>query len=324
MTLANGGFQTIVNAQPAPAVAGDFCSDNPRNMVLAGPGGLVSGPNGVTIGLFAWAYSPDDSNGAPAFVYSAGSGLPTGLVYRDQQGLIQTYLQQFGMTIPSGFQMGIMDGGDMWVVNNGAAQALPGMKAFANFANGTIVAKVAGTAADGATVTGSIAAGSASFTGSVTGDTLTVTAKTNTPVIGGVLSGTDGTNAIITGTTIVSALNIDANGLGTYAVSNFHETAVGSCTITETYGTFTAASGLTGTFGVGQALAGSGGGGVAAGTVITALGTGTGGLGTYIVNLTQTVTSSTITSTSNIETKWFVRSSALPGELMKIESHTQG
>lgn len=322
MVLPNGGFQSTVNAQPAPAVAGDFCSDNPRKMVLAGPGGLVSGPDGVTIGGFAWATSPDDANGTPAYVYSHGSGLPTGLVYRNQQGLILTYLQQFGMTIPPGFQMALMDGGDMWVVNDGSAPSQAGMKAFAFFANGKVCAKAAGANPDtGGSATGSIAAGTGTFTGSINGDTLTVTAKTNTPIIGALLSGTDGTNAIITGTTIVSAISIDANGLGTYAVSNFHETPVGSCTVTETYGIFTAASALTGTFGVGQALSGSG---VTAGTIITQLGTGSGGLGTYYVNLTQTAGSTTISSASDIETKWYVRSSALPGELMKIESQAQG
>jgi hypothetical protein len=35
-----GGFQTVVNTQPAPAVEGDFCNTNPRFSVDAGPGGL--------------------------------------------------------------------------------------------------------------------------------------------------------------------------------------------------------------------------------------------------------------------------------------------
>ena len=46
---------------------------------------------------------------------------------------------------------------------------------------------------------------------------------------------------------------------------------------------------------VGQFVGGTGGGGVTAGTYITAFGTGTGGIGTYTVNTSQTVTSTTLT-----------------------------
>ena len=46
-------FQSVVNVQPAPAIAGDFASANPRWNVLAGPGVLVCGAAGVTVGRFA-------------------------------------------------------------------------------------------------------------------------------------------------------------------------------------------------------------------------------------------------------------------------------
>ncbi len=52
------------------------------------------------------------------------------------------------------------------------------------------------------------------------------------------------------------------------------------------------ASAVTGTIAVGQVITGTG---VTAGTVITALGTGTGGAGTYTVSASQTVSSTTIT-----------------------------
>ena len=60
------GFQTSVGVQPAPAVAGDFASTNARWTVLAGPGGLVAGPAGVTVGRFAWLQAAgfDQDNGA--------------------------------------------------------------------------------------------------------------------------------------------------------------------------------------------------------------------------------------------------------------------
>jgi hypothetical protein len=50
-----------------------------------------------------------------------------------------------------------------------------------------------------------------------------------------------------------------------------------------------------GTIAVGQAISGSG---VTASTLITALGTGTGGTGTYTVSASQTVSSTAITSTT--------------------------
>lgn len=63
--------------------------------------------------------------------------------------------------------------------------------------------------------------------------------------------------------------------------------------------TLTVASALTGNIGVGMVLSGAGGGGVTANTAVTGQLTGTpGGLGTYSVNITQTVTSTTITGTS--------------------------
>jgi len=49
-----GGFQTVVNTQPAPGIEGDFCNKNPRFSVDAGPGGLVAGDKGVVVGRFAW------------------------------------------------------------------------------------------------------------------------------------------------------------------------------------------------------------------------------------------------------------------------------
>ena len=65
--------------------------------------------------------------------------------------------------------------------------------------------------------------------------------------------------------------------------------------------------------------------GVTAGTVITALLTGTGGAGTYVVSPSQTVGSTAINVSANqVETKWFARSTGAPGELVKISSWPLG
>lgn len=81
--------------------------------------------------------------------------------------------------------------------------------------------------------------------------------------------------------------------------------------------TLTVTAVASGTLAVGQPVSGAG---VAAGTVITGLGTGTGGTGTYTVNNSQTVASEALTTTGGVETKWVVASAANANELVKITS----
>ena len=98
------------------------------------------------------------------------------------------------------------------------------------------------------------------------------------------------------------------------------EQSAGSTAISGTYGTLTLGTVTGGVFAVNDVIAGSGGGGVTAGSVLTQLLTGTGGTGsTFAVNPTQTVTSSTITVAAiNVESSWTARSSGNVGELVKI------
>ena len=311
------GFQTSVAVNPAPAVLGDFCDTNPRVSVDAGPRGLVAGSAGVYVGRFAWlSKALLDGDNAPAVVNNFGSGPVAGLVHREQQGLITTYLAQSGMVVPAGFPITVMSAAGIWIKNDGATAVQTGMKAYANFADGKATFAATGSAST-ASATGSIAANTGSFTGSIADNIMTITAvSSGTLVVGGLLSGTN----VATGTRVVSQLTGTAGGVGTYVVSIPNQT-VASTTISETYGTFTAASALSGTFAVGGVLSGSG---VTAGTTITALGTGTGGLGTYIVDTTQTATSTTITGTTNVETRWTAMSSALAGELVKVTTHPLG
>ena len=315
-------FQKQVNVSQAPAVQGDWCDGNPRYFVDAGPGGLVAGPNGVIVGNFCWATNPDDGDGAPATVYSHGSGPVTGFVHRNQQALITAYLAESGLLIQAGFGMEVLEGGGVWALNSGATEALPGMKAYANFVDGSITFAATGNVANGGSATGTIAAGAgATITGSIDDDTLTVTATTATIQIGGKITGTDGTNTIVANTYIVAQLSGAPGGAGTYAISIPEQTIEPGTAITETWGVFNAASALSGTFAIGETISG---GTTAAGTIITAFGTGNGGLGTYIVNKSQTVSSATLSTSSNIETKWFCRSAGAPGEIVKINDHPQG
>ena len=311
------GFQTSVGVQPAPAVAGDFCDTNPRATVDAGPGGLVAGTAGVVVGRFAWWNAAQvDGNNAPAIVNSFGSGPVTGFVGRNQQALITTYLADSSMTIAPGFQMFLYSAGGFWVQNDGAAAAVIGMKAYANFADGKVTFAATGSPTGVASATGSIAAGAGSVTGSIAGNIMTVTVVgSGTLPDGATLSG----SSVVSGTKILEQLSGTAEGVGTYRVSI--EQTVASTTITAAFGIFTAASALTGTFGVGNVLTGTG---VDAGTFITALRSGTGGLGTYIVNSATVVTSTTISAAGNVETKWVCMSPGLPGELVKMTTHLLG
>jgi len=137
---------------------------------------------------------------------------------------------------------------------------------------------------------------SAVFTGSISGTTLTVTAITNGTI--GIDQALFGVG--VTQETVITALGTGTGGVGTYTV-NLSQTvaseqmnsatagAVVTGSISGTTLTVTAVS--SGTLYVGQTIQGST---VTAQTIITALGTGTGGAGTYTVNNSQTVTSRTL------------------------------
>lgn len=134
------GFQKQVYQDPNPAVAGDFASANPRSTVLAGPGELVAGAAGVSVGRFAWA----DDDG---IVTNAGTGKPTGFVHREQQGVITIWLAESSMIIPEGLMVVLHNLGDFWAQTTTAATVA--QKVFASNTDGTIA-----TGAAGATVAG--------------------------------------------------------------------------------------------------------------------------------------------------------------------------
>ena len=137
---------------------------------------------------------------------------------------------------------------------------------------------------------------SATFTGSISTTTLTVTS---------VLSGTIAVGQAIFGAniaqnTVITALGTGTGGTGTYTVSNSQTTA--STTINSVASpaivtgaiagtTLTVSAVTSGTLRIGQTIEGTG---VTDGTIIKAFGTGSGGVGTYTVSASQTVSSTTI------------------------------
>lgn len=144
--------------------------------------------------------------------------------------------------------------------------------------------------ASDAAFTGSIGPATSSFTGVLASGVLTTTSVTGPIVPGAIVSGVG-----VTGSpTIVSQTGGTIGGAGTYQTSGTQTlSSVAMTTANAAAGVLTVASGLTGVVAVGQNVAGST---TLAGTVITALLSGTGGTGTYIVTPSQTVTSASLTS----------------------------
>lgn len=137
-------FQTQVNLQQAPAVAGDFASSNPRANLPAPEGGYVAGAAGVTVGRFAWV------QGDGVSVLNSGSGKPDGFIHREQQALISTYLAEASNVVPVGFPVTVMRTGDYYATAN-VSSAVKGEKAFASLTDGSIQ-----FAATGSTISGYI------------------------------------------------------------------------------------------------------------------------------------------------------------------------
>jgi len=136
----------------------------------------------------------------------------------------------------------------------------------------------------------------ATFTGSISTTTLTVTSVLNgTIAVGQAIFG-----ANVSQNTVITALGTGTGGVGTYTVSNSQ--TVASTTINSVASpavvtgdisgtTLTVSAVTSGTLRIGQTIDGTG---VTDGTIIKAFGTGSGGVGTYTVSASQTVSSTTI------------------------------
>jgi hypothetical protein len=235
-------FQRQVNIQPAPGIEGAIASGNPPATYVTGPGGLISGANGVLVGRFGYAsYQADGSERVDNSSYLVANGVDRvsalGFIANMQQALNTVYLSEAGMSMLAWQSMEMFTRGDFWAKMGSSATR--GQKVFASLIDGSIQA-----AAPGATVAAFV--GSASFATNV----MTVTAVTS------------------------------------------------------------------GTVKVGQQVTGSG---IPANTYVTALGTGTGGAGTYTLSISPgTISAQATTTAEYVETKFRVLSTAASGEIAKI------
>lgn len=137
---------------------------------------------------------------------------------------------------------------------------------------------------------------SAVFTSSVSGTTLTVTNITN----GTIAAGQSLFGVGVTAETVITALGTGTGGIGTYTINlsqtitseQMNSTAVAANVTGSISGTtLTVTAVASGTLYIGQTIQGTG---VTALTIITALGTGSGGTGTYTVSTSQTASSTTL------------------------------
>jgi hypothetical protein len=276
------GFQTEVNLQQAPAVEGDFASANPRSTVLAGEGAFVAGIAGVIVGRFAWV----DDDGITVHSYGTADRAPDGFVHREQQALITEYLQEASMTVPEGFMVTLTNEGDFYAKVTGATAATRHAPVYANFSTGEITI---GSAATGASATGSIgstntgslgstntAALGATFTATGTGTSFVVTSVTGFISIGDVISG----DGVTPGTTIIAQVSGTTGGAGTYTTSAGTTSAADTITC---FGNVVVVSATTGLITIGDTLNGAAGYPVGA-TVDTQVSGTPGGAGTYALS----------------------------------------
>lgn len=191
------GFQTLVNRQPAPGQAGDFYGVNARAVVLAGPGQLQAPAGGLIVGNFAWA---DLTTGVVSQGYDANGQI--GLLHRDEQAIIVTYLGISTYVMNAGFPVTLFSQVDQWALF--AAGATPGQKVYAAPVDGSAVAG----GANPPTVS--------TFTGAITTGVLTVTAPAGLPLgKGAVIAGA----GVTAGNQITAQLTGTPGGAGTYQLS---------------------------------------------------------------------------------------------------------
>lgn len=296
-------FQRQVNLTPAPAVVGDFASTNPRATVLAGPGGLVAGPEGVTVGKFAWV----DADGITVHSHGTAPHAPAGFVHREQQGLISQYLAEQSMVIPAGWPVVLHNQGDFFAKVEGANAAAVGAALYADYDTGGVTV---GSATASASATGSIGATTtasqgATFTATGTGTSLVVTGVTGVITVGETISGT----GVPANTTIAAQVSGTPGGAGTYTTSQ--ATTAAAATVTS-FGTTLTVTAATGYLSVGDTV--SGGAGLPVGATIVSQTSGTtGGTGSYVLSAAATAytASGTVTAFGDVLHVTTVASGAL-------------
>lgn len=297
-------FPNVVNLNQAPAVRGDFASQNPRASLLAGQGALVAPAGGLIVGNFAFVGKTANGD-VTSQSYSAGNEI--GFLAREEQALISAYLAGDSLVVPQGFMVTLYTRGDFYAYFGDGAT--PGQPVYADETTG------AAQSGSGTTsVTGSVGfTGTASFATNV----LTVVTQTAGSLIE--VGDTVTSAGVAGGTTITGILSGAPGAVGsTYSLSTAPG-VIATQAATTTSNTLNVTAITAGSLSVGDVISGTG---IAAGTTITGFGTGGGALGTYTISGAQVHTASEVITVpaGNILTPFTVASFAAPGELAKISA----
>lgn len=232
------GFQRVINREPAPAVAGDFASNNPRSSVVppVESGFVVAAAQAVTCGFFAWG-------GANGKVYSSLAGAPAGgsaIGFVGRQANIPSvqitaYLAESKMTLNDGMPATLFNGGDYWASLQGGAIGDP---VFAVEATGApSLVDDATTAPTGFTLA------SVAPVNAVSNAATTIAAATGIMTVAVVASGVLEVGQRVTGVGVVDPTYITkqltgaAGAAGTYQTDSIGRAAVAAFTATMVQGT---------------------------------------------------------------------------------------
>jgi hypothetical protein len=247
--------------------------------------------------------------------------VPDGLVLNQHEALITNWLGQASMVIPQGVGCTLAQRGDFWAQNLFNA-ATRGQKVFANLFNGAIA-----TAAPGTFLNLNPGSNAAFTVSGIVNGVMSVSA---------VASGVLAVGQLVQGVGIPANTYIQSLGTGTGSTGTYNLTQTTLNISVSTACTSVAASGVGGAqytasiatnvltvtavaYGVLQVGMYVSGTGVAAGTYISSLGTGTGGTGTYNLSTSPgTQSSATYNASAWIETPWYALSDGNPGDLIKI------
>jgi len=296
-------FQTTVKASLNPAVEGDRASGNPLFFAVAGEGTLITAPEGVIVGRFAWV----DNALKLVHSHNVSGNKPDGFVMNETQASID-FGAEASMVIPAGRPIALYRGGDFFAKVTGSTPATKGAAVYANNETGEIVI---GSAPAGATGTGSMGA---TLTAATATDNTHFTASAVTGLIsvGETITGT----GFAAGTTIIAQTSGTAGGAGVYQISQAH-TISGTPTAT-TFGDKLNVTAATGSFDVGNIVTGTG---IPAGAAILQQISGTpGAAGVYQLDQPATAyaASTALTVAAGILTDWTVSLPAAVGELCVI------
>lgn len=279
------GFQTQINNQPAPGEEGDFYGVNPRASLLTFPGQLVAPEDGLIVGRFAWV---DPSTGVAS--QSLIDGGQVGFLHRESQAVITEFLGEAVYVVNEGLPVVLHDQGDFWA--KFAAGAQPGQRVWADPGNGKAIAGGA-TAPALDSFTASAGFGGTSQQGAAFTIAVTTNVATISALSGYVEAGDSITSATLGTVTLGARLTGSLGGIGTF--TQVHANFVGEAgTAANNHVTVSAVA--QGALQVGSVIDSTG-----ADATVTSFGTGTGGVGNYVVGgSAQRVASGAVTAPTNV------------------------